>query len=104
MPLPAERSSLTDVDTEAELSPRHLLYALVGAALLVVMGVFVFASGLIVPPWGTVVLVAAWLVAVVMALRSWRRRMFAPVMWGVLVGLFWVAFVSVGGAVFGWSP
>ncbi len=90
-------------DVGQELTPRHVLYALVGAALLLVMGVFVAASGLIVPPWGTAVLVGVWLLAVVMALRSWREKMFAPVMWGVLVGLFWIAFVAFGGGVLGWT-
>jgi hypothetical protein len=90
-------------DAEPELTPRHLLYALVGAALLLVMGVFVIASGLIVPPWGTAVLVGVWLGAVIMALRSWRRKMFAPVKWGVLVGVFWIAFVAFGDAVLGWT-
>ena len=90
-------------ELDAELTPRHVLYALVGAALLLVMGVFVLASGLIVPPWGTAVLVAVWLGAVVMALRTWRRKMFAPVMWGVLVGVFWIAFVTFGDLVLGWT-
>ncbi len=90
-------------ENAGELSPRHLLYALVGAALLAVMGVFVFASGLIVPLWGTVVLVGAWIAAVVMAARTWRSKMFAPVMWGVAVALFWVVFVSAGEAIFGWT-
>ena len=85
------------------LPARHILYALVGAALLAVMGVFVFASGLVVPTWATVVLVIVWLVAVAMAARAWRKRMFAPVMWGVLVALFWVAFVAGGEAIFGWN-
>ncbi len=90
-------------DVDEELSPRHVLYVLVGAALLAVMGVFVVASGLIVPAWGTAVLVLVWFVAVVMSIRSWRTRMFGPVMWGVIVAMFWVAFVAFGESVFGWS-
>ena len=90
-------------DAATELTSRHVLYALVGAALLAVMGVFVLASGLVVPPWGTVVLVAVWLTSVVMALRSWRRKMFAVVTWGLVVALFWIAFVGFGDAVLGWN-
>ncbi|HSF85319.1 MAG TPA: hypothetical protein VLG28_06630 [Acidimicrobiia bacterium] len=90
-------------DVDHGLPPRHILYALVGAGLLGVMGVFVFASGLVVPFWATAVLVLVWLVAVVMSVRSWKARMFGPVMWGVVVALFWVAFVAGGEAIFGWS-
>ncbi len=89
--------------TANELSPRHVLYALVGAALLAAMGFLTLASGLIVPPWGTAVLVAAWLGAVVMAVRTWRRQMFAPVISGVGFAVFWVVFVIAGEAIFGWT-
>ncbi len=68
------------------------------------MGVFVFASGLVAPLWAVAVLVAFWLVAVVASLRTWRRKMYSPVMWGVAVGLAWIGLISVGGALFGWSP
>lgn len=87
-----------------ELSPRHLLYALVGAALQLVMGVFVLASGLVAPPWAVALLVAVWLLGVVSSLRSWRDKMFSPLLWGVVVGVVWVGVVSVGGAVLGWNP
>ena len=90
-------------DVDQGLPPRHILYALVGAGLLGVMGVFVLASGLVVPPWATAVLVVVWLVAVVMSARTWKRRMFGPVLWGVVVALFWVAFVAGGEAIFGWN-
>lgn len=87
-----------------ELSSRHVLYALVGAALLAVMGVFVFASGLVAPLWAVVLLGVFWVYAVVASLRSWRRRMYSPVMWGVAVGIAWVGLISAGGAFLDWSP
>lgn len=89
--------------TSHELSPRHLLYLLVGSALIAVMGVLVFASGLIVPPWGVAVLAAAWIAAVVAALRTWRSRMFGPLLAGVAIATFWVVFVLAGEALFGWT-
>jgi hypothetical protein len=87
-----------------ELSSRHLLYALVGAALLLAMGVLVFASGLVAPLWAVAVLGAFWGFAVVASLRTWRRKMLSPVMWGVAVGVAWVGLISIGGAVLDWSP
>lgn len=98
------RSSLPAMNQPShELTPRHLLYLLVGSALLAVMGVLVFASGLIVPPWAVVVLAAVWIVAVVMAFRSWRTRMFGPLLAGIAVAVFWVIFVLSGEALFGWT-
>jgi hypothetical protein len=90
-------------DRADELTPRHVLYALVGGGLLLVMGVLVFSSGLVAPPWATVVLVAAWAMCVVMAVRSWRRYMFAPIGWGVAIGVLWIALLAFGDAVLGWS-
>lgn len=99
------RSTLVPMtSSDDELSSRHVLYALVGAALLVVMGVFVFASGLVAPLWAVGLLGAFWVVAVAASLRSWRRRMLSPVMWGVAVGVAWVGLISIGGAVWDWSP
>lgn len=87
-----------------ELSSRHVLYALVGAALLLIMGVLVAASGLVAPLWAVGLLAAFWLYAVIASLRTWRRRMFSPVVWGVAVGVAWVGLISIGGAVLDWAP
>ncbi len=95
---------MTVTSPHDELSSRHVLYALVGAALLLVMGVFVFASGLVAPLWAVGLLVAFWGFAVMSSLRTWRRKMLSPVMWGVAVGLAWVGLISIGGAVLDWSP
>ena len=85
-----------------ELTDRHVLYALVGAALLAVMGVLVLASGLVAPTWAVVLLGVFWLVAAGASLAGWRRKMYLPLLWGVIVGVVWVVVISVGGAVLDW--
>lgn len=94
---------MSEQRSSVELTPRHALYALVGAALLLVMGVLVIASGLVAPPWAVGVLVALWLVGLVDSLRRWRTGMYVPLLWGVGIGLAWVALISLGGAVLGWT-
>lgn len=85
-----------------ELTDRHVLYALVGAALLVVMGILVLSSGLIAPPWAVVLLGIFWLAAVAASVLGWRQKMFLPLMWGVVVGVVWVVAMTLGGALLDW--
>jgi uncharacterized membrane protein HdeD (DUF308 family) len=86
-----------------ELSPTHLLFVLIGAGLMVVVGLFVFASVLIAPLWAVTLMGAVWLAAGVWALRRWRRSMFSPLLASLIVGLVWIVVINVGDAVFDWS-
>ncbi len=86
----------------AEISSRQLLYLLVGAALLVSVGVLVLASGLIAPPWAAFLLVVAWLGAAMVSVTEWRRRPFLPLLAGLGIGILWVVVIAVGNAFLGW--
>ena len=91
------------MSAEPELTPRHALYALVGAALLLVMGILVLASGLVAPWWAVGLLATLWLVGVVASLRNWRGKMYSPLLWAVGIGVAWVGLISLGSAVLGWN-
>lgn len=85
------------------MTAAHRLFALIGALLLVAVGLFVLASPLVAPLWGTVVLWVAWITAVVLAAKNWRRSMFAPLVAGGAAAAFWVGFLLLGEVLFGWS-
>ncbi|MPZ71911.1 MAG: hypothetical protein GEU74_01560 [Nitriliruptorales bacterium] len=76
----------------------------VGLGLHVLVGFFPYlSSGLLVPPWGLVVLALVWLSLLVAA---WRWRPANP--WAVLIvpvvaAAAWFAIVSLGEALFGWT-
>lgn len=76
--------------------PVPLLFALIGAALLMVGGMLIAASLLVVPVWVVLVLAMAWLGAVVYAARTWRRKPFAPLIGGVAALGLWILVVAVG--------
>ena len=90
-------------ETPAEISPTHLLFALIGLALLGMVGIFVFASTLIAPAWAVVVMGAIWLGAAVWAWLRWRRSMFAPLLAAVVVGAVWILAVNLGDVLLGWT-
>lgn len=76
-----------------------------GVVLHVGTGVFPYAaSGLLAPPWAYVVLYGVWTGLLVVAVRLFRtdRR---P--WTLLVPVAsivaWIAIISLGGAVLGWT-
>lgn len=86
-----------------ELTPVHLLFALIGAALHLVIGFFVAASGLVAPAWGVAVLVVAWLAGAVVAVMRWRRSMFLPLLVACGTAAFWIGFLTFGDVVLGWT-
>lgn len=69
-----------------------------------VLGVFPYlVSGLVVPPVGVAILLAAWvggLLAVIRWSKEWAWA--APIGAGAAL-LFWVLFVLAGSALFGWT-
>ncbi|MDJ0960957.1 MAG: hypothetical protein QNJ88_09880 [Acidimicrobiia bacterium] len=90
-------------ESPADISPTHLLFALIGLALLGMVGIFVFASTLIAPVWAVVMMGAIWLAAAVWAWLRWRRSMFAPLLAAVVVGAVWIAAVNLGDVLLGWN-
>jgi hypothetical protein len=87
-----------------ELSPRHLLYALVGAGLLVAVGVLAIGSGLVAPLWAMLLLIGLWLVAVVVSVATWRRKPWVPMLAAIGVAGVVIGVISVGQAVWDWRP
>ena len=97
-------STLPAVNAPAEtsqLSSRHLLYLLVAAAMFAVTALLIAATWLL-EPNVVPVLGAFWLLALAMAVRSWRRGPWAPLGWSVLVAVVWVAIVAVGVTAWDW--
>jgi hypothetical protein len=90
-------------ETTGEISQTHLLFALIGAAMMVVIGVFVFASTLIAPPWAVAAMGVVWLAAAIWSATTWRRSMFAPLLAALSVGVMWIVVVNLGDALLGWT-
>lgn len=86
-----------------EISPRHLLYSLVGWGLQAVFGVLAFSSGLVAPPAGVAVIVAVWVVTAIVSIARWRRTPLVPLGMGLLSGVLIVAIISFGGAFLDWN-
>lgn len=79
------------------------LIALVfGALMHLIVGVFVFSSGLIAPAWAVATLVLLWLVAAVVLWRVRRRPIVALLVPLVTAGLWWAA-VTAGDTWLGWT-
>lgn len=79
------------------------LIALVfGALMHLIVGVFVFLSGLIAPAWAVAGLVLLWLVAAIALWRVRRRPIVALLVPLVTAGLWWAA-VTAGDVWLGWS-
>lgn len=85
------------------MTPTHLLFVLIGFGTHAVMGFLVVVSGLVAPLWGVGLLAAAWLAGLVFALRTWRARMFTPLLVAIAMGVVWIAVISFGDAVLGWT-
>ena len=100
---PPAGSEAPRTEAAGQLSATHVLFALIGLALHLTMGVFVAASGLVAPPWGVAVLAAVWIATAVLSLRRWRRQMFMPLLMAAAVALAWIGLVAFGGAVLGWQ-
>ena len=99
---------MDDTDGVGRSAPRtawERVLAVSGLLLHLGVGVFPFAaSGLLVPLPGLVVLLAGWLAGLALVVRLWRRSpRWVPVV--PLAALaFWWSVVSIGEAMWGWSP
>lgn len=74
----------------------RLLFGIVGAALLVVVGVFIVASALVAPAWVVAVLGVLWIVGAWVSLVTWKQRIWVPVVAGTVLALLWIALLTVG--------
>ena len=92
-----------DTGSRKEISPRHLLYSLVGWGLQAVFGFLALASGLVAPPAGVAVIVGVWAATAIYSVMNWRRTPWIPLGMGLLSGVSFVAIVAFGGAVLGWN-
>ena len=85
-------------------SPVATVLGIIGIGLYLVAGFFYLSSGLIVPgPW-LIALWAIWIAGIYVVVMVFRHaRAWTPL---VAIGavLIWWAYVSLGGALFGWTP
>jgi hypothetical protein len=78
------------------VDPRHKWLALIAAAVQLAMALLVVASLLLVVGWGVTVLVVAWIVSSVWALRIWRRYQLAAFGPVAAMLVFYFAFLNIG--------
>lgn len=95
--------AVPEPEPESGISPRHLLYSLVGWGLHAAFGVIAFASGLVAPPAGVAVIISVWAITAVYSVVNWRRTPWIPLGMGLLAGVMIVGIIAVGGAVLGWN-
>lgn len=86
-----------------QISPRHLLYSLVGWGLQAVFGVLAFASGLVAPPAGVAVIVGVWILTAGYSIARWKRTPMIPLGMGLLAGVLIVGIIAFGGAFLDWN-
>ena len=88
------------------MSGADKVLAVVGIGLHLFVGVFPYAaSGLIAPLWGIAVLYVVWLgllAVAVQLVRTRERVRFTPIVPVVAIAV-WIAVISLGGAVLGWT-
>jgi hypothetical protein len=73
-------------------------------ALHLVVGWFTAASGLVAPLWAIVVLIGLWLAAVLLLVRTARRKPFMTPLVPITNGLLWWGAITAGRAWLGWTP
>jgi len=86
-----------------EISPRHLLYTLVGWALQAVFGVLALASGLVAPPPAAALIIGIWVASAAYSMMRWRRSMWIPLGMSLIAVTAFLVIVGLGGIFFGWS-
>lgn len=80
------------------------LVALLAVASYLVLGFFPYlVSGLVVPPAAVAVLLCCWALGLLATARLARRRPLLTPLAVVAALVFWLAFVSLGSALFGWT-
>ena len=89
-------------DGAAELTPRRVLYALVGLGLHLVAGFFMLISGLVAPPWAVLLMLVVWGILLVVGLQRWRSSPWVTIGFPVLAFVIWIGTVTLGEALLGW--
>jgi hypothetical protein len=93
----------TGARANRKITPRHLLYTLVGWGLQAAFGLLSLASGLVAPPAGVAVIITMWAATAIYSVMKWRQSPWIPLGMGVLAGVLWVTIVAFGGAFLGWN-
>ena len=86
-----------------ELTPRRVLYALVGLALHLTAGFVMLVSGLVAPPWAVVMMLFVWAFLLGLGLRMWRYKSWVTIVFPVIAFAVWIATLVLGEALFGWQ-
>lgn len=90
-------------DQSGNITGAHRFLALAGGVMHMAIGFLVAVSSLVAPPWGVLVLWVVWIAASMWAIRAWRRHPLATFAAAGATIAFWVAFVSFGDLVLGWT-
>ena len=79
------------------------MLVILGVLLYVVSGWLYLAAGLLVPAMVAPLLWAIWLAGAWLLGRQVRQWSLWTLAWAPAAVLFWAAFISVGGWLFGWT-
>lgn len=79
------------------------MIGLVGLALHLVLGLFIFFSTLIAPIWAVGLLSAVWMVALYFGWRTWRARPWVAIVVPLGVFALWMLTLLLGDAFLGWT-
>lgn len=74
----------------------RVLFGLIGVAMFVLVGVFIGVSSLVAPFWVVALLGALWVGGVVLAARTWRERMWTPILIGTILAVIWIVLLTLG--------
>lgn len=92
------------MDDAGPRSRPNLVAGVIGLGLHLATGAFPYAvSGLVAPLGGTVVLGLVWVALLVVAIRLFRARNPFVLLVAPASVAAWLAIVSLGGAVLGWT-
>jgi hypothetical protein len=86
-----------------EKRPRELVVGLVAMFLYVPVGVFYFGSGLVMPFWAAAILWVIWIAGLLVLARVYRSRPMWTWVVPVAAMVLWVAVVSLGDWLLGWT-
>jgi hypothetical protein len=81
----------------------HIL-AIVGLIAHGIVGLIYFvAAGLMAPLYGIIILDIGWSLLLLLAIRLWNRRPRLIILIPVAAFAYWLAIMSLGGALLGWT-
>jgi hypothetical protein len=95
---------MAEPDSEHSTEAYRALFALMGAAMLVLVLAFILASFLVVPVPVIAGLVGVWGLGAFLAFAGRKRRPWLPLLVGTVLAVLWLLVLTAGSAVFGWRP